>query len=283
MAFVVESPNLFERQTREVFYQRQRHRNPILLVAAERFTLSFPTIELLRFKTPPHPCHYLATQTACMDYRFIVELSPEAYDELLRRGWRRNGNFFFRTACSACSECKSLRVPVADFTPSKSQRRAVAKNSTLRLVVQPPSVTPEHLDLWNRFHGHMQQRRGWPESKITEREYIMSFVAGDFSFARELLYYDQDRLVAVGLVDVTGTSLSSVYFFHDPERRSRALGVYSLVTELKYAQEHGLEHAYLGYWVRECASMNYKAGYRPHELLVALPGDDAAPIWNPVV
>src|SRR4051812_26649951 len=92
-------------------------RKEIAEAARKRATnrMSFEAVEVLRFKTPSEQCHYILSQTKCMDYRFIVELSPEAYDEMLQRGWRRNGNFFFRPACPACSECKSLRVPVQDM------------------------------------------------------------------------------------------------------------------------------------------------------------------------
>jgi len=85
--------------------------------------------------------------------------------------------------------------------------------------------------------------------------------------------------VGVALADITPTSLSSVYFFHDPAWRPRAPGVFSVFQQLAYAQRHGLRYHYLGYWIAGCPSMAYKAQYRPHELLVWYPPDEVEPEW----
>jgi hypothetical protein len=48
------------------------------------------------------------------------------------------------------------------------------------------------------MHGH----RNWPHKPIDAAEYHESFLSGAFSFSREFLYYDADKLVAVGLLAV---------------------------------------------------------------------------------
>jgi leucyl-tRNA---protein transferase len=149
----------------------------------------------------------------------------------------------------------------------------------MRVVVQRPSVTRDHLRLYNAYHEDMHHRRAWQRQTITEASYRETFLAGDNSFTREFLYFDGDRLVGVGLVDVVADSLSSVYFYNDPHWRSNALGVFSILQELKFAQEQGLRYQYLGYWISECQSMSYKAQYRPHEILRQYPLDDEEPIW----
>ena len=45
------------------------------------------------------------------------------------------------------------------------------------------------------------------------------------------------------------------------------------------AARAALPHVYLGYRIMGCASMRYKAGYRPHELLQGLPGPGEEPHW----
>jgi arginyl-tRNA--protein-N-Asp/Glu arginylyltransferase len=37
--------------------------------------------------------------------------------------------------------------------------------------------------------------------------------------------------------------------------------------EIAFAARANIPHYYLGYWVRDCASMRYKADFRPFELL----------------
>jgi hypothetical protein len=39
---------------------------------------------------------------------------------------------------------------------------------------------------------------------------------------------------------------------------------------------------YLGYWIPGSPSMDYKAQYRPHELLLGYPADTEEPHWIPL-
>ena len=236
-------------------------------------------LQEIRFTTPPQSCAYLPSETSCMSYRLRNELSPEDYERLLSRGWRRFGDQLFRPRCPGCAECRSLRVKAPEFRPSKSQRRVLRKNLDLQVWIHPASVSPAHIRLYNEYHAFMAVEKGWREQTITEEEYAASFLAANTPFAHELLYFLGVDLVAVGLMDLTLTAASSVYFFHDPAMRKRALGVFSMLKELEYAAAAGLRHHYLGYWVPPCGSMAYKADYRPFELLVGYPGDDEEPVW----
>jgi leucyl-tRNA---protein transferase len=222
---------------------------------------------------------YLPGETASLECRLFARLTGDDYQQLLRRGWRRFGRCCFRPACPDCSQCRSLRIVLGQFSPSRSQRRSLQRNAQIRVVVQRPSVTAEHLRLYNSYHEDMSRRRGWPRQSITETAFRASFVEGDWSFAREFLYYDGDRLVGVGLADVVSDALSSVYFFHDPAWRARAPGVFSVMRQARYAQEQGLLYQYLGYWVAACPSMSYKSNYGPHEILAGLPADSEEPSW----
>jgi arginyl-tRNA--protein-N-Asp/Glu arginylyltransferase len=236
-------------------------------------------IEVAHFTTSPYRCSYLPGRTAALTYRILTDLPLDRYDELLRRGWRRFGGEFFRPACPACDQCRSLRLPVSAFTPSRSQRRALRQNTQIQVVVQAPTVSAAHLQLFNAYHADMRRRKGWPFHLTDEDAYRRRFLRGEWAFAREFLYYAGDRLVGVGLADVTATALSSVYFFHDPAWRPRAPGVFSILRQAAYAREQGLRYHYLGYWVAGSPSMAYKAQYRPHELLLGYPADSEEPRW----
>ena len=236
-------------------------------------------IELERLTTQPEDCSYLPQRAAQFDYRLLLDLSPAAYDELLSRGWRRFGRAFFRPACRNCQECRCLRLPVADFAPSRSQRRSLLRNEQIRVIVQPPTVTRAHLELHNAYHADMHLRRGWPLRRSNRQEYFSSFIDGNWTFAREFLYYDGPRLVGVGLADITPTVLSSVYFFHDPEWRSESPGTFSIMQQMEYCLQHNLRHLYLGFCISGCPSMAYKANYPPHELLSGFPADNEPPVW----
>ena len=226
------------------------------------------------------PCSYLSGQTARMIYRIAYDLSETRYEQLLSRGWRRFGRTLFRPVCAACRECRSLRVCIPEFKPNKNQRRCLNSNSRLTLTIQQPTVSDEHISLYNRFHLDMHNRRQWPHREITRDQYDESFLEGHFSFAREFQYRDNGRLIGLGLVDVTAAAMSSIYFFHDPDYREGGLGTYSIQKELEYGRTHARSWLYLGYYIRDCASMNYKNRFRPHEILHSYVADDQPPEWK---
>jgi arginine-tRNA-protein transferase len=149
------------------------------------------------------------------------------------------------------------------------------------VVIQPPTVTLEHLRLFGDYHEDMADRRGWSDKNVDAGAYHSSFVAGASEFGRELLYYDEGRLIGVALADILPDALSCVYFYHDPLLRKRALGVFSVLRQIQLAGELGLSHVYLGYWVAECQSLAYKSQYRPYELLDWNTRDAEQAVWLP--
>lgn len=209
----------------------------------------------------------------------MTNVSPDELEWMLARGWRRFGHLYFRPACSACAECVSLRIPVATFTPSKSQRRAWQRCSHLRVITQAPCVDETRLELYHAWHSMREETRGWKTSRIGEEEYIRTF-SEPHPCAREQAYFDGDRLVALGLVDQTPNALSSVYFFYHPDVRPLGIGIASIMFEVEYARLHNLEHVYLGYRVRHCPSTAYKSQFRPHDLLIDRPSFQEAANWG---
>jgi DNA-binding transcriptional ArsR family regulator len=134
----------------------------------------------------------------------------------------QRGRDFFRPACLNCLKCRSLRIDVNDFKPSQSQRRAMRNNSHIRVVVQAPTVSKDHLQLYRDYHEDMYYRREWPRRTITEADYWETFLAGDNGFAREFLYYDGDQLVGVALGDPAWTRLEPQSVSGDPNPGAEA-------------------------------------------------------------
>jgi arginine-tRNA-protein transferase len=127
----------------------------------------------------------------------------------------------------------------------------------------------------------MHLRKGWRAQEISMAEYAMAFLSGDWPFAYELRCLRGDRLIGVGLVDLTPHALSSVYFYHDPDWRPRAPGVFSALQELELCRTLRLDYWYVGYWIATCPSMAYKSDYGPHEVLQRYADDDETPEWHP--
>ena len=78
-----------------------------------------------------------------------------------------------------------------------------------------------------------------------------------------------ERLVGVGIVDITPHALSSVYFYFEPALARRSLGVFSALREIEECRRRELSYWYVGFYVQGCAKMEYKGRFQPHELLSA--------------
>ena len=76
-------------------------------------------------------------------------------------------------------------------------------------------------------------------------------------------------LIAVGVVDILPTGLSSVYLYYDPSFAQELipLGKYATLREIEWTQQCDLPNYYLGYYIESCQKMRYKAEYHPSELL----------------
>jgi arginine-tRNA-protein transferase len=222
-------------------------------------------VRSVTFTSPPSRCEYLPHEVWQLRYELVERLQPTAYMARLRAGWRRFGHAMFRPECPTCRMCRSLRVPVATFRPSTSQRRVWRRNRaelTLQ-VVDVPTVSRDRIELFERFHRFGEETKGWPAH---EPERLELFLENPFP-TEEWTYYRGDRLVAVGYVDALPEGLSAIYFFYDPDERHRSPGTYNILSLLDAARTRGVSQVYLGYYVRGCRSLEYKARFRPHELL----------------
>ena len=220
----------------------------------------------------PTPCGYLPDQVSMVDFILSDALDRAAYQKLMNSGFRRSGVVFYRPRCPTCQACRALRVPVAEFRPSRSQRRAWRRNADLELRIGPPGYDAEREALLECYQSRVHGER------CGERLFdLMETLCTSGVETIEMSYRLDGRLVGVGIVDVCDEGLSSVYFYYDPELRRRSLGVYSVLCEIEECRRRGLPYWYAGYYVAGSAKMSYKMQYRPCELL----NDDG--VWRPTI
>jgi arginine-tRNA-protein transferase len=222
---------------------------------------------LIRYLAPPSPCGYLPDQTWTLEYELVQSVSATEYMARMRDGWRHFGRALFRPQCPACQACQPLRVIVDQFRPDRSQRRAHARNAgNVQLFIRRPSVTTAKLRLYDHYHAFQAEAKGWPMHPAKDAaSYISSFVDNPFP-VEEWCYHLGDNLVGVGYVDSLPQGLSAIYFYYDPDLRDRSLGTWNVLRVLQVAAQQRVPHVYLGYYVAGCASMQYKAQFRPCEV-----------------
>ncbi|KAG5873214.1 hypothetical protein JTB14_005669 [Gonioctena quinquepunctata] len=85
-------------------------------------------------------------------------------------------------------------------------------------------------------------------------------------------YWLNEKLIAVGVIDVLPKCVSSVYFFYDPDYRNLTLGTYGSLREVQYTRSlqqklPAISEYYMGYYIHSCPKMLYKGKLIPSFLL----------------
>jgi arginine-tRNA-protein transferase len=189
-------------------------------------------------------------------------------DSLSRQGFRRSQNVLYRPSCAECSACLSARIRVADFKPSRSQRRVLKRNAHLRREVTSAWATEDQYALFRRYLDHRHAQGGMADMDVFE---YSAMVEESPVRTRLLEYCDRavgpmGQLSAVCLSDVLEDGLSLVYSFFDPDLSAQSLGSYMILDQVELARKVGLPYVYLGYWVPGSPKMDYKARFAALEI-----------------
>ena len=182
-------------------------------------------------------------------------------------GFRRAGRIVYQPVCGGCRACVPIRVPVENFAPSKSQRRAWRRNQDLAIEWRAVEGVRER-ERQERYQLYGRYYRGWHGGEPCGFEQFQMLYYESCVPTVEFSYRTTTgELVALGWCDVGAGSVSSVYFLFEPAMSGRSLGTFGALVEIEFARQMGVPFYYLGYWVAECREMAYKANFGPHELL----------------
>ena len=201
------------------------------------------------------------------DREWVADIVPAAlytageYESLLEQGVRRSGYHLYRNACPGCDQCIPLRISTARFTPGRTQRRVLRRNSDIHSTA---GVVTEDTDILSLYRRHHTEWHGHTAGGSLD-DYRAFLAASPYPSAM-IRYELGGALVGVSWVDILHDGLSSVYFAFDPDYASRRLGSYSIMKEIEWARDIGKSWLYLGFWVPGGKSMDYKAQFRPHEI-----------------
>jgi arginine-tRNA-protein transferase len=227
-----------------------------------------------------YECAYIDGNHVRMNYKYVKNATQEFNSAVIKRGWRRFGHYYFHPICNGCNECKSLRINVNEFSLTKSQKKAKKRNQDTRIIVQKPTISSLHLEVYNKYHNFKSQKDGWKQKNISSRDYMENFVEGAGEFGKEVLYIKDDKLIGVDLIDIMDDGISSIYFFYDPDYAKLSLGTYSLLYQIELAQILELDWIYLGYWVDGCKAFAYKPNFKPQQILDDFPDVAITPLWK---
>ncbi len=224
------------------------------------------TQKLQFYMTIPSPCPYLPGR---MERKIFAQLDPITgpylNNYLTHSGFRRSQNVLYRPACENCQSCKSLRVNTAMFQPTKSMKRTLARNNDLSSTVCPAMATDEQFDLLSRYLKSRHEGGGMSDMDYSRYEMMVEECAAE----TEIIEYRNQagRLIAAILIDVLMDGYSLVYSYFDPLEEHRSLGHYMILDHIRRCKDEEQPWLYLGYWVKESPKMDYKARYKPCQIL----------------
>lgn len=188
---------------------------------------------------------------------YTRQASPQQLDALLANGWRHFGTHFVRYNIgfyeNELRRVLPLRVRLANFQTSKSQRRVLKKNRDLQTVIRPIAITPEKEDLFERHKTRFNH--AVPDSLY---DFLSSEPAEVPCEALEVCVYDGGKLLAASFFDVGATAVSAVYAMFEPTEISRSLGIFTMLLTMDYATTSGKIFYYPGYVYEGNSFYDYK-------------------------
>lgn len=234
--------------------------------------------ELPFYLMRPSPCPYLEGQVEQKIFTRLLGDAPSDHvlsSQLTPFGFRRSQTIIYRPACPTCMACVPVRIKTHEFRLSRNLKRIHAKNSDLTTIV---ISTNDAEPLYGLFSAYQNARHNNGDmAQMQLPDFIAMMKEGSDNAALLCLQNNQGIIVGAMLIDHLASGTSAVYSFFEPAMEKRSLGTELIIRLVEETTARGLDFVYLGYWIKQCKKMAYKARFPALQQLTANGWEDFIP------
>ncbi|KAI0033761.1 arginine-tRNA-protein transferase [Vararia minispora EC-137] len=161
--------------------------------------------------------------------------------------------------------------------------RAVAHK--FEVVLEPSSFTEEKFTLYQNYEANIHHKPEKLASSFDDFLVESPLIRGPIPYpspppshlptewgSYHQLYRLDGKLIAMGVIDILPSCISSVYFMWEKEYEKFSLGKLSALREISLAREihkagsSQMNYLYMGFYIHTCQKMRYKGEYHPSYL-----------------
>jgi len=205
------------------------------------------------------PAHELFGDVFVNEIFDTERVDPRIWDRLLAEGWRHCSTHFFRHSFDFTKDgdmCTvlPLRIRLKDFKLTKSQEKILKRNRDLNFLVRRTFIDEVKHRLFEQHKARFTY--SIPETIHT----FISDVAPNRTpcDGYELCVYDGDAMIACSFFDLGMQTSSGTYAMFDLRESKRSLGIFTMILEILYAKQLGMEFYYPGYAYDVASFYDYK-------------------------
>lgn len=188
---------------------------------------------------------------------YPLQLIDDELDSYLAMGWFRMGQTIFTTNFLRFNQVFYsaiwLRIPLESFNLSNSQKKIKKLNSKFRVTINTAIINSEKEDLFLRYRNSVNFE---PSPSLDQ----LLYSEGDLDIYNSLEFcvYDNNKLIACGILDLGKNSSAGITCFYDPDYKSFSLGKYLMILKMEYSRSIGLKYFYPGYFAPGYPLFDYK-------------------------
>ena len=192
------------------------------------------------------------------EIRYPQKVSPARLDLFLEQGWRPMGQAIYTGHFSFFDEkiphsTICIRLPLRDYAFRKSLRKLKSKNERrFRHTVQKAQISKEK-ELLNKLY-----QKDFPDRAPTDLHHHIGYHGQQVFTTYETNVYEDDKLVAFSFFDRGERGIYSRMGIYNPEYSEQSLGFYTMLLEIQYGVDQGIQHYYPGYVSPTYPMFDYK-------------------------